>query len=90
MNYIADEWWKSKSRESISENDLKSYIIDDLKKLGADVTLLKFHVKIYGIQKMNIRVYFRNEYTRMMLNELNKKQIERKIKLDKLGFDFSE
>lgn len=91
INYISDEWWKSKSAENIlNENDLKSFIIEDLKEIGADVTLLKFHVKIYGLHKFNIRVFYRNEYTKMMLDKLTKKQIERKLKLDKLGFDFSE
>jgi DNA-binding transcriptional MerR regulator len=68
-------------------DELKMYIINDLKKLGVDIKKINFFIDMYGIQKRNISFQCKNEYTREILFKNTRKQIERKMKLLKLGLD---
>lgn len=84
ISIITDEWWAN-SKEVLSESNLKSYIIKDLISIGVDVTNISFYIKIYGIQKINIRLYYNNEYTMNVMTMYTKLQLERKAKLNSIG-----
>lgn len=85
INCVVDEWWSTdKGKATLNEGSLKSYIVKDLINMGIDITKLNFYIKIYGIQKINVRLYYRNEYTKEVMTEYTKAQLARKTKLDSL------
>jgi len=86
FNYIADEWW-TKEGSTLDAKKLKIFIVKDLEKMGVDISKVSFFVEVYGIHKLNIRIFHKNEYTREILSEYTRKQLERKIKLDSLELE---
>jgi len=84
FNCLIEEWWLKDNVDRLNDRNLKIYIINDLKSIGVDITKVDFFVKVYGIQKINVKVYYKNEYTREVLGEYTKKQLERKLKIDSL------
>lgn len=93
---IIDEFYSNENPLSYStdvklnENELKSFIIKDLKSIGADIKKIKFFVEIYGLQKRNIKINPKDNYTYELLFTNTRKQLERKLKIESLNLNEDE